>query len=187
MTIANDIISRRMPDFEHYIREGETLDDIDEYGFTPLIEAIITQQVDIIEALLARGIDINKPDVTGRTALHWAVDNHDIELSALLLERGANANAYTSAGLSVLVYPVLRAQDTLKQLLYNYGAKLDFALDLSGVDYMSSRGLRVLTLARREAETHKIAFTLAKPNERMREILAISRYDKIFKIEDSLD
>lgn len=66
-------------------------------------------------------------------------------------------------------------------------AKLDFALDLSGVDYMSSRGLRVLTLARREAETHNIAFTLAKPNARMREILAISRYDKIFKIEDSLD
>ena len=66
-------------------------------------------------------------------------------------------------------------------------AKLDFALDLSGVDYMSSRGLRVLTLARREAEAHQIKFTLAKPNERMREILAISRYDKIFKIEDSLD
>lgn len=66
-------------------------------------------------------------------------------------------------------------------------AKIDFALDLSGVDYMSSRGLRVLTLARREAETHQIKFTLALPNERMREILAISRYDKIFKIEDSLD
>jgi anti-sigma B factor antagonist len=66
-------------------------------------------------------------------------------------------------------------------------AKLDFALDLSGVDYMSSRGLRVLTLARRDAETHQIKFTLARPNERMREILAISRYDKIFKIEDSLD
>lgn len=66
-------------------------------------------------------------------------------------------------------------------------AKLDFALDLAGVDYMSSRGLRVLTLARREADGHKIAFTLARPNERMREILAISRYDKIFKIEDSID
>jgi anti-sigma B factor antagonist len=44
-----------------------------------------------------------------------------------------------------------------------------------------------LTLARRDAETHQIKFTLARPNERMREILAISRYDKIFKIEDSLD
>lgn len=129
MTIANDIISRRTPDFDHYINEGETLDDIDEYGFTPLIEAVITQQAPIIELLLGRGVDINKPDVTGRTALHWAVDVHDIELSSLLLERGANANAYTSSGLAVLVYPVLRGQDTLKHLLYNHGAKLDFALD----------------------------------------------------------
>jgi anti-anti-sigma factor len=66
-------------------------------------------------------------------------------------------------------------------------AQLDFTLDLSSVDYMSSRGLRVLTLAKRDADTRKVAFTLARPNERMREILAISRYDKIFKIEDSLD
>ncbi len=129
MTIANDIISRRTPDFDHYLNEGETLDDIDEYGFTPLIEAVITKQAPIIELLLSRGVDINKPDVTGRTALHWAVDVHDLELSSLLLERGANANVYTSSGLSILVYPVLRGQDTLKHLLYNHGAKLDFALD----------------------------------------------------------
>jgi anti-sigma B factor antagonist len=63
----------------------------------------------------------------------------------------------------------------------------DFVLDLSGVDYMSSRGLRVLTLARREADAKSVSFSLARPNDRMREILAISRYDKIFKIEDSLD
>ena len=65
--------------------------------------------------------------------------------------------------------------------------KCAFVLDLSGVDYMSSRGLRVLTLARRDAETQHVTFTLAKPNDRMREILAISRYDKIFKVEDSID
>lgn len=129
MTIANDIINRRIPDFDHYLREGESLDDIDEYGFTPLIEAVITQQPSIIELLLKRKVDINKPDVTGRTALHWAVDNDDLALINLLLEHGANPNAYTSAGLSVLVYPVLRGQDPIKHALYNHGAKLDFALD----------------------------------------------------------
>lgn len=129
MTIAQDIISCRMPDFDQYVRAGESLDDIDEYGFTPLIETAITRQLPIAEKLIARGVDVNKPDVTGRTALHWAVDNHDLKMVRLLLERGANPNAYTRSGLSVLVYPVLRAQDTLKHLLYQYGAKLDFALD----------------------------------------------------------
>ncbi len=129
MTIANDIISRKMPDFERYIRSGETLDDIDEYGFTPLIECAITKQPNIAEELLKHGVDVNKSDVTGRTPLHWAVDNHDLELCKLLLEYGANPNAYTRAGLSVLVYPVLRGEDDLKRLLYKHGGKLDFALD----------------------------------------------------------
>lgn len=129
MSIAEDIIGRRVPDFARYIREGESLDDLDEYGFTPLIETAITRQVKTAELLLDQGVQINKPDATGRTALHWAVDNHDLELSRLLLARGANPNAYTSAGLAILVYPVLRGQDELKQLLYHHGAKLDFALD----------------------------------------------------------
>ncbi len=61
-----------------------------------------------------------------------------------------------------------------------------FVLDLADVDYMSSRGLRVLTLARREADGRGIALTLARPNARMAEILAISRYDRIFTVSDSL-
>ena len=65
-------------------------------------------------------------------------------------------------------------------------AGLPLVLDLSGVDYMSSRGLRALTLAKREAG-EATAITLAAPNDRMREILAISRYDKLFKVVDSVD
>lgn len=129
MTIASDIISCRMPDLDRYVAAGESLDDIDEYGFTPLIETAITRQIDIAKALLSRGVDVNKPDVTGRTALHWAVDNQDILLSKLFIEYGANTNAYTNAGLSVLVYPMLRDNDSIKHLLYQNGAKLDFALD----------------------------------------------------------
>ncbi|MBN9226078.1 MULTISPECIES: Dot/Icm T4SS effector AnkH/LegA3 [Legionella] len=129
MTIASDIISHRMPDFEAYLRAGESLDDIDEYGFTPLIECAITRQLEIAEQLIVRKVDVNKGDVTGRTPLHWAVDNNDVELAELLLNSGADPNAYTRNGLSILVYPVLRNQEPLKHLLYRYGAKLDFALD----------------------------------------------------------
>ncbi|WP_133137854.1 Dot/Icm T4SS effector AnkH/LegA3 [Legionella rowbothamii] len=129
MTIANDIISHRMPDFDAYVRAGESLDDIDEYGFTPLIECAITRQPKIAAQLLARKVDVNGQDVTGHTPLHWAVDNNDIDMVRLLLEHGADANAYTRNGLSILVYPVLRGQDPLKHLLYQYGARLDFALD----------------------------------------------------------
>jgi len=62
-----------------------------------------------------------------------------------------------------------------------------FILDLSRLDYMSSRGLRALTVAKREADAASVAMTLARPSERMAEILAISRYDKIFSVMSSID
>jgi anti-sigma B factor antagonist len=59
-------------------------------------------------------------------------------------------------------------------------------IDLSGIDYMSSRGLRALTIAKRDADASGIAITLAAPNEVMREILAISRYDRLFPVTDTI-
>ena len=58
-------------------------------------------------------------------------------------------------------------------------------IDLTGLDYMSSRGLRALTLASREA-AGAVEIVLAAPNDRMREILAISRYDKMFRVVGSV-
>ena len=55
-------------------------------------------------------------------------------------------------------------------------------IDLSELDYMSSRGLRVLTVAKRQADAAAISILLASPNEVMSEILAISRYDKLFTV-----
>ncbi|MFM9851904.1 MAG: STAS domain-containing protein [Sphingomonadaceae bacterium] len=66
-------------------------------------------------------------------------------------------------------------------------ANLPMVLSLANIDYMSSRGLRVLTLAKRDADTRGVAIMLAKPNHRMKEILAISRYDKIFTVTEQLE
>lgn len=60
-------------------------------------------------------------------------------------------------------------------------------IDLAQLDYMSSRGLRVLTVAKRQGEEAGVAVSLASPNAVMREILAISRYDKLFVIADTIE
>jgi len=65
------------------------------------------------------------------------------------------------------------------------GTKL--VLDCAGIDYMSSRGLRALTLAKRKADGSGVAILLAAPNGVVREILAISRYDKLFGIADTVE
>jgi anti-sigma B factor antagonist len=60
-------------------------------------------------------------------------------------------------------------------------------IDLSGIQYMSSRGLRALTLAQRKGAETGTTITLARPNPIMREILAISRYDMVFRVSDTIE
>jgi anti-sigma B factor antagonist len=60
-------------------------------------------------------------------------------------------------------------------------------IDLTELEYMSSRGLRVLTVAKREGDDAGVNVSLASPNEVMREILAISRYDKLFTIHETVE
>lgn len=60
-------------------------------------------------------------------------------------------------------------------------------VDCAGIDYMSSRGLRALTLAKRKADGAGVKILLAAPNGVVREILAISRYDKLFGVTETVD
>ena len=60
-------------------------------------------------------------------------------------------------------------------------ASLPLVVDLSDLDYMSSRGLRVLKIAKDSAGA-EAPITLAAPNDRMRQIIEISRYDMLFKV-----
>lgn len=67
------------------------------------------------------------------------------------------------------------------------GASAKLIVDCSGIAYMSSRGLRALTLAKRKADGVAVKILLAAPNDIVREILAISRYDKLFGVTDTVE
>ncbi len=138
-SFANEILFGTLQGVERFIQSGADIEEIDEYGFSPLTEASIANKIDVVALLLEYGADINQADTTGRTALHWAADNHNLPLCELLLANQADANAYTLAGQTVLVYPLLRQQIELKKLLYRYGAKLSFAQDFIQVKLLGHR------------------------------------------------
>jgi len=64
-------------------------------------------------------------------------------------------------------------------------ASAPLVIDLSGLEYMTSKGLRALTMAKNEAKG-AVAITLAAPNATMRRILAISRYNMLFPVVDDV-
>ncbi len=129
ISLADHIIHGTVTTVEQALLTGANVNEIDEYGFTPLIETAIVDNIDMAKLLLKHGAEVNGEDLTGRTALQWAVDNNNLEFCALLLQHHANPNHYTNAGQSALTYPLLRNQVTLKRLLYQHGANLDFAHD----------------------------------------------------------
>ncbi len=56
--------------------------------------------------------------------------------------------------------------------------------ELSGVDYMSSAGLRALVAAMRECKKHRGDLRIATPSERISEVLELAGLDSIFQIYD---
>lgn len=128
-SLANAILEEKIEQISAYLTRDIDVNELDEYGFTPLIEAAIADNIQITELLLKYGADVNLQDMTGGTALHWAAENNNVELAKLLLEKGADPNAYTFAGQPILVMPLLRGQQHLKNLLQQYGANLIFTQD----------------------------------------------------------
>ena len=104
--------------------------------------------------------------------------------------------SYVQAGEALIVSSVGRVDESTWE---EFGAQLmdgiecasreglsTLVIDLSRIEYMSSRGLRVLTQARQRGTSAGISIRLASPNDVMREILAISRYDRLFDVDDAL-
>lgn len=138
-TLADAIISGTIQEVQKAVQANEHVNFIDEYGYTPLIEACIVDDIEKAKIILATKPDLNFPDLIGNTALHWAVDNNNIALCELLLKQGANPNAYTYAGLPVLVKPILRDQQPLKNILTQYGGSLLFANDFINAKMLGHR------------------------------------------------
>lgn len=112
---------------------------LDEYGYTPLTQAVIISHLEKAELLLKHGADPNQKDVTGRTALHWAVSNDHFELAKLLLSYQADPNSYNIASEPILAKAIMRGHMPLKNILIEHGASTTFAHDYLKVKLLGHR------------------------------------------------
>jgi anti-anti-sigma factor len=60
-------------------------------------------------------------------------------------------------------------------------------VDMSGVDYISSVGLRALMMAAKQAEAQAGRIAVAALSPMVREVFEISRFDMVFRIYPNLD
>ena len=112
---------------------------LDEYGYTPLIQAVIMNHFENTKLLLEHGADPNQKDLTGRTALHWAVSNDHFELSKLLLHYQSDPNSYNIASEPILAKAMMRGNIALKNILVEHGGSTTFANDYIKVKLLGHR------------------------------------------------
>ncbi len=139
MSISDTIIYGTLKELAFALKQQPELNFIDEYGFTPLIQAAIMNDTDKGELLLDHGAQANLRDLTGGSALHWAAENNNVPFSRLLLENKADPNGYTLGGEPVLVKPVLRRHRNLRKVLTDAGASMDFVFDYINAKLLGHR------------------------------------------------
>ncbi|MCS5711363.1 Dot/Icm T4SS effector AnkH/LegA3 [Candidatus Berkiella aquae] len=139
MSLSKTILEGTFAEVEKLVNAGAPINISDEYGYSPIVHAIVTHRVDVVRLLLKNNAMVDIVDVTGSTPLHWAVDVNDVEITKLLLYYGANPNAYTENGQPVLFYPLLRKNTVLIKLLTAKGASLDFAKDFINAKLIGHR------------------------------------------------
>jgi len=96
------------------------------------------------------------------------------ELANVMLVRLAGRVDHTTAK---------RLEDQLlPQLDSAAGVDGKVVLDLSNLDYMSSAGLRVLTLAAKHCQKQQREIVVAALQPLLQEVFRISRFDTVFKV-----
>ncbi len=135
-SLADTILEEKVDTVKNILEHDIDVNGIDEYGFTPLIEAAIINNLEISKMLVHHGANPNQPDMLGNTALHWAAENNNHEIALLLLKNHADPNASNIAGQPILAMPLLRQQQRLKKLLLQHGADLVFAQDYINTKFL---------------------------------------------------
>jgi len=71
---------------------------VDDRGFTPLINATVSESTASMSALLAAGAKVNSETKEGATALHFAAADGSLERMAMLIDAGAKLSVMSNSG-----------------------------------------------------------------------------------------
>lgn len=93
------------------------------YDASPLSQAAITGNPDIIEALLNAGADPNESFTDGQTAIMVIARTNNLDAARVLLDQGADVNkAEQFRGQTALMWAAAQKQPEMLQLLLDHGA-----------------------------------------------------------------
>ena len=110
-------------------KEGDGEPSRPEGGFTPLLHAAMSGDLEAVKALLAAGANINQAAADGMTPLNVAIVKGNEAVALHLIEKGADVNA-AEAGFTALHSAALTGQIAVAKALLARGADINARLEM---------------------------------------------------------
>ncbi len=99
----------------------DTVNALNNAGFTPLIIAVYRDRIEAVEFLLASGANVDADSPEGSALLGACYKGH-LRLAQLLIGRGAALNRPNTHGTTALMYAAMSGNAELVKFLLNRGA-----------------------------------------------------------------
>lgn len=109
-----DEIERRILDDPRILHKEDCI------GNSPLIYAIQTENVKLVQLFLRYGSNVNAKNQLGSSGLHFGCINNNVEIVKLLLQYGADWNATSIGGKTPLEYSYYWQNHDVKDFLMRY-------------------------------------------------------------------
>lgn len=130
--LLNAIQTQNSALVESLVRNGVDPNlDVSIYNTTPLMHAVDTSTVDIVESLINHGSHVDVADSSGTTPLIYSIKTNKQEIASLLIKKSRNINMKDNKGASALHYAAKKGNEALFQQIVNRGGNLK-AVDASG-------------------------------------------------------
>jgi ankyrin repeat protein len=110
-------------------KEGDGEPPRPEGGFTPLLYAAMSGDLETVKTLLASGADLNQAAADGMTPLIVSIVKFNEDVARYLIEKGANVNA-DEAGFTALHCAALTGQLEVAKALLARGADVNARLEM---------------------------------------------------------
>ena len=113
---------------QRFINDGFDINqELDEYGWTPLIFASDNGHKEIVEMLMRAGADIEKADKYGWTPLIVAINNGHKEIVEILIRAGADIEKANKYGWTPLIIASNNGYKEIVEMLIRAGADMEKA------------------------------------------------------------
>lgn len=107
-----------------WLRQGSDPNEIDAYGYTPLVNCSIRGCIKSAKILINNGADVNMKAIHGYCPLHAAAQNGYAELAELLIDSGADTEVKNDDGDTPLMLAIRSEHTAVVDLLCKRGCNM---------------------------------------------------------------